>query len=87
MKVSNMELSRSGREVANQFVIKDGETEVFQSYESVIVKKIGNLVYLDEKYWNYSKTTSKYRNEFLGETTKETQAKIDSGEYELCNLN
>ena len=35
----------------------------------------------------YSKTTSKYRNMFLGETTKETQKKINSGEYILTNLN
>ncbi len=42
---------------------------------------------LDQKYWNYSKTTSKYRNQFLGETTKETQAKINSGEYTLTDLN
>jgi hypothetical protein len=27
------------------------------------------------------------RNQFLNETTKETQAKIDSGEYILTNLN
>lgn len=62
----------------------------FQSYDSIIVKKVygGRLdVYLDRKYWNYSVTTSKYRNQFLGETTKETQAKIDSGEYVLCDLN
>jgi len=44
-------------------------------------------VILDKKYWNYSKTTSKYRNKFLNETTKETQAKIDSGEYVLKDLN
>lgn len=66
--------------------------QYFQSYDSVIVKMESDpcgpsSVYLDEKYWNYSKTTSKYRNKFLGETTKETQAKINSGEYVLTNLN
>lgn len=29
----------------------------------------------------------KYRNIFLRETKKETEAKIKSGEYELVNLN
>ena len=34
-----------------------------------------------------SRTTAKYRNQFLDESTKETQAKIDSGEYILTDLN
>ena len=37
-------------------------------------------VVLDKTYWNYSVTTSKYRNQFLNESTKETQAKINSGD-------
>lgn len=92
---------RTGKPVANQFVITEkGEgwngnfikREVFQSYDSVIVKCVwwanGDIdTELDETYWNYSKTTSKYRAQFLGESTKETQAKIDSGEYKLVNLN
>lgn len=92
---------RTGKAVANQFVIVErGEgwngnfdkKEVFQSYDSVIVKRIwwhsGEInTELDETYWNYSKTTSKYRSQFLGESTKETQSKIDSGEYVLANLN
>jgi len=42
---------------------------------------------LDEKYWDYSKTTGKYRNQFLGENKKETEKKIASGEYILTDLN
>lgn len=95
MKVENM-TSRNGNKVANQFVItsKDGANtyRIFQSYDSIIVKISTNCfgestVQLDTKYWNYSKTTAKYRNEFLGETTEETQSKIDKGEYILTNLN
>ena len=80
----------------NQFIIENGSGLYFQSYKSIIVKKtycLGNnmdlrdKVELDQKYWNYSRTTSKYRNQFLGETTKETQAKINSGEYVLTDLN
>ena len=44
-------------------------------------------IYLDINKWDYSVTTGKYRNQFLGETKKETQAKIDSGEYALVDLN
>lgn len=72
----------------NQFVINmDNGDLIFQSYKSIIVKKSDNKVYLDSYYWNYSKTTSKHRNQFLGETTKEIEKKIKSGEYILTNLN
>ena len=93
MKVRNME-SSSGNTIANQFIISDTENdfqvEYFQSYDSIIAKKLYkgiSEITLDRHYWNYSVTTSKYRNLFLGETKKETQAKIDSGEYQLVDLN
>ena len=87
MKVSNL-TSNNGNQIANQFeVIADNGDRFFQSYESIIVKKSNGKIYLDETYWNYSRTTSKYRNQFLGESTKETQAKIDNGTYELLDLN
>ena len=44
-------------------------------------------IYLDRNYWDYSVTTSKYRNLFLGETKRETEKKIKSGEYILTDLN
>lgn len=44
-------------------------------------------IVLDRDTWDYSTTTGKYRNQFLGESKKETQAKIDSGVYKLDNLN
>lgn len=91
MKVENMTSSK-GNKVANQFRIVDnaGGYIYFQSYNSIIVKIIDSIpaqIQLDTDKWNYSRTTSKYRNQFLGETTKETQAKIDSGEYILTDLN
>ena len=100
MKVENIESSK-GNKIANQFVITDDkQNEYFQSYNSIIVKKQytndfancvnddqGLKIYLDQKYWNYSNTTSKYRNIFLGETIKDTKAKIKSGEYILTDLN
>ena len=36
--------------------------------------------------WDYSVTTSKYRNIFLNENKKETEKKIKSGEYVLTDL-
>lgn len=102
MKVRNMR-SPNGNEVPNQFIISHNDImtfcsgtqdvfitdspTVFQSYESVIAVKCSASVVLDRDKWNYSVTTSKYRNQFLGETTKETEAKIKSGEYVLADLN
>jgi hypothetical protein len=86
MNVSNI-TNNNGNKVPNQFVIYDNGANYFQSYNSIIVKRSNDKIELDSYYWNYSKTTSKYRNIFLGETTKETQKKIDSGEYLLTNLN
>lgn len=90
MKVSNIQSSK-GNAVANQFCIDTGAVEYFQSYDSIIIKvehiEDKEQVYLDEIYWDYSKTTSKYRNQFLGETTKEIKAKINSGKYILIDLN
>lgn len=92
MKVSNMESLR-GNTVPNQFIITDSENmvEYFQSYNSIIVKTVfengKRQVILDESKWDYSATTSKYRNRFLGEDTQTTKAKIKSGEYKLADLN
>ena len=83
--------STNGNKVANQFIITDDNGNTFfQSYKSVIVKKpleVWNKIELDQKYWNYSNTTGKYRNIFLNETIKDTRKKIKSGEYKLTDLN
>ena len=66
MKVYNMESARSGRPVANQFVIVDDNKIVFQSYDSMIVEfNTATSTITFGKDWNYSATTSKYRNQFL----------------------
>lgn len=87
LKISNL-TSHNGNEVPNQFEIETSEGKFFQSYKSKIVF-IPNegKTQLDSKYWNYSVTTSKYRNIFLGEDKKTTEKKIAAGEYELTNLN
>lgn len=86
MKVRNM--TSNGREVPNQFIIVHEGVEYYQSYSRIIaVRDPEGNVTLDERYWEYSVTTGKYRNQFLGESKKETQARIASGEYKLANLN
>lgn len=86
MKVENL-TSSNGKKIANQFRIYNNGKRYFQSYNSIIVMVENGKTYLDERFWNYSKTTGKYRNQFLNETKKETQAKIDSGIYTLTDLN
>lgn len=87
MKVENI-IGSNGNPVRNQFVITDGDVRTFQSYGSVICRIDGSgRVTLDERFWDYSQTTGKYRNIFLGEKKEETAKKIKSGEYALANLN
>lgn len=71
----------------NQYIIKGTKFESLQSYNSIIIFKYKGRVYLDEYYWNYSKTTGKHRNDFLNENIKTTRLKIISGIYKLKNLN
>lgn len=95
MKVSQM-IGLAGNPVANQFIINSPEDSAryFQSYDSIIAKISGDEITLDEYYWNYSRTTLKYLSQFLRHNVGQAingkadiQAKIDSGEYKLANLN
>ena len=93
-KVENMK-NRVGKPVVNQFVINkiEGviERTIFQSYKSTVAMKVDNgdtyQIYLDNYTWDYSSTTGRYRNVFLGEDIHETRRKIKSGEYLLVDLN
>ena len=88
IKVNQMTSPRTGRPIANQFEIYTDRGVYFQSYRSIIAFKPHNgKTQLDEYYWDYSRTTSRYRGEFLGENTNETRHKIKEGEYILTNLN
>lgn len=98
MKVQNMK-SSNGNTIANQFRIDTENGTWFQSYDSIIVfipkfsrselikDEQATKIQLDSTYWDYSKTTGKYRNLFLVETKAETLKKIASGEYILADLN
>lgn len=85
--VENMTSSK-GNDVPSQFIITTPETKVFKSYNSIIAIKYNDgRVELDKYKWDYSKTTGKCRNQFLGETIEETRKKIESGKYKLKDLN
>ena len=75
MKVKNMYSAR-GNKIANQFIISDGGKETFQSYDTIIAVNEAGKITLDSNAWDYSVTTSRYRNIFLNEDKKTTISKI-----------
>jgi hypothetical protein len=86
MKVRNM-TGRSGQPVKNQFIIEDGKSTIFQSYDSIIAMKSGGRTYLDKYRWDYSTTTGKYRNQFLGMNKKQIEQAIKDRAIYLVDLN
>ena len=87
LNVQNM-TSSNGNTVPNQFIVWTDNGRYFQSYSTVVVRidNTGKVV-LDCNAWNYSKTTARYRNVFLNESTKDIERKIKDGTYTLDNLN
>ena len=86
--------SRGGNDLANQLIMSDPHGETFVSYGSKIAYrshkqfgKRGEEIILDEYYWDYSRTTGKYRNEFLGFGVDECRRRIKEGLIVLKNLN
>lgn len=75
-------------DVKNQLIITSDNGRYFQSYDSIIafIPNSGKIQ-LDSKFWDFSPTTGKYRNIFLNEDKKTTEAKIKAGQYILKNLN
>ena len=60
---------------------------ILKSYNTTIAMRKGQEVIIDPRYYNYSASTGKHRNYFLGETLKDTDKKIKNGEYQTTDLN
>lgn len=85
--VQNM-VSSNGNDIPNQFEIFTNEGKFFKSYNTIIAAKLKDgRILLDADKWDYSKTTSKYRNDFLRLDTKETKQRIKDGSIILADLN
>lgn len=82
VKVTRM-TGRTGRPVKNQYVIDTNRGSIFQSYATLVAfrEHVTHHVTLDRCYWDYSRTTLKYMNKFLGESTQTIRDKIRSGAY------
>ena len=87
IKICNM-LSGNGNKVPNQFIISADDGQYFQSYDTIIAFQVNDgTLTLDAGKWDYSVTTSKYRNRFTGLSSKETRQKLTAGEIKLADLN
>ena len=100
IKVKNI-TNANGNEVPNQFEIIVDEYKnsfykdtFFQSYDSIIAKVRGfdGQIYLDEYYWDYSRTTMKHLYNFLSMwgydlNKKKVLKLIEDGKFKLTNLN
>ena len=87
--------SRSGNTVPNQTILSDMTGKTFVSYGSKIVYKSKTKgsdglpleIIVDETYWDYSRTTGKYRNEFMNMGVQEVRNHIKNGRIKVGNLN
>jgi len=79
----------NNKPIANQFIISFHDWEIFQSYSSIIAvtKQSSSYILLDEKFHNYSITTSKYLYVFLNMNRKEIDLKYKQGYIKYCDLN
>lgn len=79
MKITNL--------ATNQTVVFNNDVTMFSSYGTNIVKIEDGKTFLDEKFYKFSTTTAKWRNTFLGLTSKEVEKNIKTGKFILTNLN
>lgn len=64
-KTFNLRSPRSNKPVTNQVVTEVGNLQIFSSYGSNIAFTKDDMLYLNERYVNFSRTTSKYLNLFI----------------------
>jgi len=66
----------------DQVIITEGDTRTLFSYDTPIVSKTPSGVVLHDA-WDYSVTTGKYRNIFLGNTKSDVVKLLKQGTYIL----
>lgn len=71
----------------NHTVIESNLGTMLTSYDSniVFIPRDENIIYLGRN-WDYSKTTGKYRNMFLGYDKKELEKMIKEGKAKVVAL-
>jgi hypothetical protein len=88
MRVSQL-INSGGRPVPNHFVIEYNGFKWLQSYNALVARidVESEEVELDQNYWEYSKTTARHRNAFLGMDNSEVKRHVDDGTFRLVDLN
>ena len=74
---------------ANEVVVTlpTGERHLYSYTVLIAVITAKGIIKLSKNYWDYSVTTARHRNAFLGISSKEVKAKVESKEYKLVVLN
>lgn len=78
-------INSRGNPAMNQFVINSNNKTVFQSYESIICVKDQGKTFLNSEKYQYSKTTSKHLNIFLGIDSKTLKNNVKTGLYSVIS--
>ena len=65
----------------NMYVANRGNISVLKSYNKIIVIEKDGEVFINSEYHDYSRTTAKHRNLYLGVTSKEFEANCRNGKY------
>jgi hypothetical protein len=92
MKATQL-INDNGNAAANQFVLHDGNSTMFQSYNTIIARSDNGNVTLDSNALDYSRTTSKHLYIFLRQcgwgvhNKAEVQDKIKTGTFKTEDLN
>ncbi len=89
--VQNLVSPRSGKAVANQFIVRTENGTFFQSYRSIVAKvdNLGNVTL--GRNWDYSRTTLKYLMQFLhpfgyGDiNTERVRQKLKRGDFKFSD--
>ena len=92
--VENM-TSRNGKPIPNQVILSESLGDTFVSYGTKIVYQSTRIskdglpkdIIVDETNWDYSRTTGKYRNEFMGMGVQDVRDHIKDGRIKVGDLN
>lgn len=84
MIIQNLQSSRSGREVPNQYNIQIKDMTIFQSYQTVIAAVKNRVLYIDKDF--YSRTTSKYLNIWIREFARNYTERKEVSNNELLEM-
>ena len=86
MKLEQLQIN--GKPCANTTIIATNGNKTLYSYNRAICRADShNNIILDPVYYDYSTTTARHRNSFLGVTTAQLKHMINNNLVKFANLN